>query len=268
MSKDSLGDRIKDYEGRTQVLLPRKTYSVIRLDGKAFHTYTKGLNRPYDLDLMSDMDETAKYLCENIAGTILAYTQSDEITLILADFKEGSYKTQAWFDGNLQKCVSISASLATAKFNQLRTCRKMTAIGLDLYALNKKDYPPKLACFDSRIFTISDPWEIQNILVWRNQDCVRNSVQMAAQSMFSHKELQGVNVTQLQEKMWAEKQVNWNDYPTGFKNGRVVTKEAISENRTGWVIQPAPIFSKEPEFVLSRLPYYYNPKLNDNQSSD
>ena len=126
MNQDSLGDRIKrDYENRTRFLLPRRTYTLSRVDGKAFHTYTRGCVRPYDLDLMSDMDATAKALCEQIGGARFAFVQSDEISVLLTDFDTA--QTEAWFDLNLQKMASISASIATAAFNQYRIRRVIQA---------------------------------------------------------------------------------------------------------------------------------------------
>ena len=324
MSKsDSLGDRMKvNFEVRTRTFLPRRTNTIIRLDGKAFHTYTRGLERPYDLDFMSDMDETAKFLCENIQGCKLAYVQSDEISLLLTDFED--ITTEAWFDGNVQKMVSISASMAAAKFNQLRTMRsphntyiedimmEWRASGMSWEEIDKlrksdpynrlpkysgsnnqfmtmltkardarivstesfiEEYQKevnKLAFFDSRVFTIPDPIEVENMFIWRQQDATRNSIQMAAQSMFSHKELQGVTCNQLQEKMWTEKQVNWNDYPEGFKRGRCVVKETymadipssksgrtdysqLQAERTRWKIEAPPIFTQDRDYIRRRF---------------
>jgi hypothetical protein len=165
--KDTLGDRMKEYyENRTKTYLPRRTYTLIRIDGKAFHTYTKGLNRPFDDQLMDDMDETAIYLCKNIQGAKLAFVQSDEISILLTDFDK--LQTSAWFDGNIQKITSVSSSLATAKFNELR--------------------PNKLALFDSRVFTIPSKVEVENYFIWRQQDTVRNSISSVAQSLYSSKD--------------------------------------------------------------------------------
>ena len=115
---DELEKRMKSqYESRTKFFLPRRTYTLIRLDGKCFGNFTKGLKRPYDEDFMRIMNETAKFLCEEIQGTQLAFVQSDEISLLLSDFDK--ITTDAWFDGNIQKIVSVSASLATGKFNEV-----------------------------------------------------------------------------------------------------------------------------------------------------
>jgi tRNA(His) guanylyltransferase len=219
--KDSLGDRMKGfYESRTKQFLPRRTYTIIRIDGKAFHTYTKGLDKPFDRILMQDMDATAKYLCQNIQGAVLAYVQSDEISILVTDFE--NLNTDAWFDGNIQKITSVSASLATAKFNQLRA--------------------GKLAHFDSRVFTIPTKTEVANYFVWRQRDCVRNSISSVAQSLFSHKELNGKSTNEMQDMCFTLKGINWNDFTVKEKRGRLIIKEALEidgSTRTRWVsIEP------------------------------
>ncbi len=248
--KDALGDRMKgQYERRAQVELPRRTYTVIRLDGKAFHSYTRGLERPYDQQLMDDMASTAAFLCEQVQGTCVGYTQSDEISLILTDF--ATNKTQAWFDGNVQKIVSVSASFATAKFNELR--------------------PGKLAMFDSRVFTIPDPVEVSNYLVWRQKDATRNSISMAAQAAFSAAALHGKSTGEMQDMLWREHEINWNEYDPRFKRGTIVApRESASDvryqdKRSGewetvenvrrrvWSIEPAPVFT-QPQALDGLIP--------------
>lgn len=269
-SKDSLGDRMKSYyEDRFRLQLPRRTNILIRIDGKAFHTYTKGLQRPYDMPLMEDMDETTKFLCENIQGAKMGYVQSDEISILLTDYDE--IDTQGWFDYNLQKMCSISASLATAKFNQLRTARayKNSSIVMEPEDLTNI----KLATFDARVFVIPYHEEVVNYFVWRQQDATRNSISMAAQSMFSNKELHKKSTGEMQEMMFTLKGVNWNDYPTRFKRGSAIIKEEhifmkstevfvndgkthpISEEnivkRKKWSPVETPIFTKDREFILN-----------------
>lgn len=253
--KDALGTRMKEnYENRTRIQLPRRTYTIIRLDGKAFHTYTKGFKRPYDLRLMRIMDQTAKKLCEEIQGVKMAFVQSDEISLLLTDFD--SPQTDAWFDGNIQKITSVSASIATVAFNN--------GMYLDEEILANMD---KVAYFDSRVFTIPDQLEVQNYFVWRQQDATKNSVSMAAQSMFSHKELHKKHEGDMHEMMF-QKGVNWNDFPVGFKRGRVIAKESYevpcthpngthtsgtTVTRNRWAIVEPPIFSQEPNFISDRI---------------
>lgn len=267
MSKDSLGDRMKDhYESRSQSFLTRKTYTMIRLDGKAFHTYTKGFKRPYDEGLMRVMDQTAIALCERIQGAKMAFVQSDEISIVLTDFD--TEQTDAWFDGNVQKITSISAAIATAHFNN--------GMYLDEEILANMD---KVAYFDSRVFTLPTAMEVHNAFVWRQQDATRNSIQMGAQSLYSQKQLNKKNTSELQEMMW-QKGINWNDYPVGFKRGRIILKEKtelvkmktydmetaglngkseliVGEamvERKKWGSFDPPIFTQDPEFILNRLP--------------
>ena len=226
--KDELGDRMKSqYENRTKTYLPRRTTTIIRIDGKTFHTYTRGLKRPYDEDLMKAMDDTALFLCQQVQGCCLAYVQSDEISLALTDF--ATPETQAWFDGNVQKITSVSASIATFMFNHIR--------------------PTGTALFDSRVFTIPDPVEVLNYFIWRQQDAIRNSIQSAAQALFSQKILNGVNTTKLKEMM-LENNVDWNDYPATFKHGRCVVKYGY-----GWEIDKnIPKFTEDVEYLHYKIP--------------
>jgi tRNA(His) guanylyltransferase len=218
--KDTLGDRIKDfYENRTRYSLCRRSYTIIRIDGKAFHTYTKGLNRPFDEGLIADMDETAAYLCKNIQGAKLAYVQSDEISILLTDFDD--LKTDAWYDGNIQKITSVAASLATARFNQLRMKRAAEFLDgvLDCDDIEKF----KVAMFDARVFQIPFWDEVENYFIWRQQDATRNSISSVAQSLYSHKELEGKSSEDKQEMIF-QKGINWNDYTYRQKRGGIVGK--------------------------------------------
>jgi len=235
--KDSLGDRMKEfYENRTRNFLPRRTYTIIRVDGKAFHSYTRGLVRPFDEKLVNDMDETACYMCKNIQGAKFAFVQSDEISILLTDFE--GLTTDAWFDGNIQKMASISASLATAKFNELR--------------------PNKIALFDSRVFTIPSDIEVENYFIWRQQDTTRNSISSVAQSMFSHRELENKNTDQMQE-MCFQKGVNWNDFSAKLKRGRLIVKQDYEKEgatRSKWVSVEPPIFTQEREMLKGLIPKF------------
>jgi len=236
----ALGDRMKGYEAVTKAFLPCRTYTVIRVDGKAFHTYLRHAKKPFDQEFMESMDTVTERLCREISGTVFAYTQSDEISLLLQDF--GSVHTEPWFGGNVQKMVSVAASCATANF---------------FWEEN-----PVAAMFDARVFTIPDPVEVANYFLWRQRDAVRNSVSMAAQAYFSHSELHCHSGNQMQEKLWKEKGVNWNDYPDRAKRGgtciRVTTEEpitflnkktmeeeTITPVRTKWEAGPAPHFVVE-----------------------
>ena len=259
MKKDSLGDRMKaDYENRTRFFLPRRTYTLIRADGKNFHRYTQECERPYDLGFMEDMDTAALALCESMEGARLAFVQSDEISVLLTDF--GAPQTQAWFDGSIQKLASLSASLATAHFNRARMRR-----------LQPLEAEERLACFDSRAFTIPDPTEVENYFLWRQQDATRNSISMTAQAHFPHERLQGKSTNQMQELLWQEKGVNWNDLPGGFKRGRCIVRSRVTreahyqDKRTGgqavaeverfaWERVVPPIFTQERDWLQKQIP--------------
>lgn len=255
--KDELGERMKkNYENRTRYLLPRRTYTIVRVDGKNFSNYTRGLDKPFDMGLIEDMNETAKYLCKNIQGAEIGFVQSDEISILMTDF--ATHQTDAWFDGNIQKIVSVAASMATAKFNQLRTMRLAEISGfMDEEWIDFSKC--KLAEFDARTFTIPAKSEVMNYFIWRQQDTVRNSISSVAQSLYSHKELEGKNM-KVQQEMIFQKGINWNDYDSVLKRGRFIFKETynkettikgklVNSERTRWVARGCPTFSKEPEFL-------------------
>lgn len=268
--RDELGDRMKTYyEDRTRFLLPRRTYTIIRIDGKAFHTYTKGLKRPFDDGLIKDMDDTACYLCKNIQGAKFGFVQSDEISILVTDFDK--IGTDAWFDGNIQKMASIAASMAAAKFNQLRLVRKAISLGYSGLQSGMIAYETiketKLAEFDARVFTIPSDIEVENYFIWRQQDTVRNSISSVAQTLYSGKELTGKNMSQQQEMIF-QKGINWNDYDPKFKRGRFIFKQVYEKEitiqntelndtvcvRTAWVSDECPIFTQDREFLLKFIP--------------
>jgi tRNA(His) 5'-end guanylyltransferase len=247
MSHDSLGDRMKAYEDVSRVRLTTKLPVIIRLDGKAFHTYTRGLKRPYDESLMRVMNLTAMYLCNNVQNCVMAYTQSDEISLLLVDY--GSIKTSSWFDNNLQKMVSIAAGMASAF----------------LTARSDEIFPEiRLATFDARAFILPQH-EVQNYFLWRQQDWNRNSLSMLAQSLYSHKELQGKDRAE-QHEMCFRKGHNWATLPSHIKDGRVVLKRQVERPfahddsqgnretgtvlRSEWYVpETTPIFSLDSDFI-------------------
>lgn len=265
MKNDALGDRMKEfYEDRTRIKLPRRTYTIIRIDGKAFHTYTKGLERPFDQGLIEDMNATTAYLCKNIQGVKFGYVQSDEISLVLTDFDD--LGTHAWFDNNLQKMVSVAASMATARFNQLRMARATNGdINNMLDVDDIQNF--KLAMFDARAFQIPFIDEVENYFIWRQQDAVRNSISSVAQSLYSPKELHGVKTDQMQEMIF-QKGINWNDYDFRMKRGAVIGKVETTSIRTTqgpntvfgteftrnkWQVIETPTFTQDRFFIKGLL---------------
>lgn len=221
---DLLGKRMKEqYEDRFRYKLLRRTPTIIRIDGKAFHTYTRGLNKPFDEGLIKDMQETMRFLCKEIQGVKLGYCQSDEISLLLTDYD--TINTSAWFDYNLQKMCSVSASLATSQFNSLREYRWSEWFYPieDGEIIPDKEYHyyknvKKIANFDSRVFQIADQEEVVNYFIWRYFDAKRNSIAMLAQSLYSPKELEGKNTT-IQQEMCLAKGLDWNDLHWSKKTG-------------------------------------------------
>ena len=259
----TLGERMKEYEMQSRTRLLRRVPVIIRLDGKAFHTWTRGLDRPFDRNLMHIMQKTMLVLCEQVQGCVLGYTQSDEITLVLVDYQR--MESMALFDNQVQKMCSLAASIATSAFekalheeieelevdaqkyywdNQLFTQAECLE---KMHLLIDKKWK---ANFDARAFNIPIH-EVINNLIWRQQDATRNSILSVAQSLYPHKELQGIGTKELQNKMLTEKNVNWNDYKTDEKRGIA----AIKDNEGKWFIDElTPIFTEDRDYI-NRLVY-------------
>ncbi|MBS7122995.1 MAG: tRNA(His) guanylyltransferase Thg1 family protein [Coprobacillus sp.] len=241
-TRDDLGTRMKTfYEGIPKTRLMRRCPVAIRIDGKAFHIFTRGFNKPFDEVLIEAMQETMRYLCENIQGCVLGYTQSDEITLILVDYKK--LNSSAWFDYEVQKMCSIAASMATMAFNNFfkEGITKENSAFTDEWSDNG-DFNPKYkdeelnklwithkrasekgAMFDARCFNIPKE-EVTNLIYWRQLDASRNSIQMVGQANFSHKELQNKSCNQIQDMLMEQKGINWNNLPIYQKRGSCCIK--------------------------------------------
>jgi len=266
--KDTLGDRMKEYENISRIYLPKKTYLVCRIDGKSFHTYCKKLIKPFDDGFIDDMDETAAYLCKNIMGAKFAYVQSDEISILITDIGD-NVNAEPWFLNNIQKMCSVGASMATSKFNQLRVLRQFNNLET---LCNTNDVltilENKVAEFDARIFQLPTVDEVINYFVFRQQDATRNSISSVAQSMYSPKELHGVKTDEMQEMIF-QKGTNWNDFSPRKKRGGFVTKMLMvngkpkQENqeiyiedvvRNKWIGIDCPVFTQDRDFLRSRIP--------------
>lgn len=258
MDKTTLGDRMKNnYENISRYYLTRRMPVIIRIDGKSFHTFTRGFKKPFDDVFVKTMQDTTKYLCENIQGCVLGYTQSDEISLVLVDYAE--LTTDAWFGNNLQKMCSVSASMATMAFN------KFFYGNMPADEENSGTYYKALekgAMFDSRVFTIPKE-EVCNALIWRQQDATRNSIQSVGQANFSQKELHGKSCNNIQDMLMIQKGINWNDYATTLKRGSCCIKvdDGLTEydeagnicgytQRSKWIIDnEIPIFSQNRNYI-------------------
>lgn len=278
---DDLGCRMKTfYEQIPKTKLMRRCPVAIRIDGRAFHTFTRGFQKPFDEVLIKSMQETMKYLCENIQGCVLAYTQSDEITLILIDYKK--LTSSAWFDYEVQKICSIAASMATMAFNNIFS-KYVKEFDLELayndngidtkenrklWEIYKKAIN-KGAMFDARCFNIPKE-EVTNLVYWRQLDASRNSIQMVGQANFSHKELQNKSCNDIQNMLMTQKGINWNDLPTYQKRGSCCVRNKIviesdgvietiqlrdtSKSENKWIIDTdIPIFKGEGREYIDRL---------------
>lgn len=277
-TRDDLGTRMKTfYEEIPKTKLMRRCPVAIRIDGKSFHTFTKKFEKPFDEVLIDTMQETMKYLCENIQGCVLGYTQSDEITLILIDYKK--LNSDAWFDYEVQKMCSIAASMATMAFNRFFMYeyeefnrwvnegnptdenRRLNDIYYDAMC--------KGAMFDARCFNIPKE-EVTNLIYWRQLDASRNSIQMVGQANFSHKELQNKSCNQIQDMLMEQKGINWNDFPIYQKRGSCCIKDKnykpvvcdddeiheliFKALRSYWIIdKEIPIFKGEGRKYIDRL---------------
>jgi tRNA(His) 5'-end guanylyltransferase len=261
--RDALGDRMKRYENSYRFLLPRRTYVIVRIDGRAFHTWTRNLQKPYDKDFMTCMDAAAVAVCKDTSAKF-AFVQSDEISVLLTDFED--IKTQAYFDGVLQKICSVTASVATMAFN-LQLMKMKAAPGEVELPITKK-HPT--AVFDSRAFLIPDPVEVENYFIWRQQDASRNSVTLLASAYASHKQLHGKSTKERHEVIHAAGD-NWAKHPTRFKHGGVIRKSTMDEwevdlepatdcYRDGnWFVDIAtPVFTRNREYLTSLIPRHWS----------
>ena len=278
MDTSALAKRMKKYEVVPENTLMRRTPVIIRVDGRAFHTFTKGFQKPFDDVLMRVMQDTMKYLCENIQGCVFGYTQSDEITLILIDYKK--LNSEAWFDYEVQKMCSIVASMTTMAFNRL-FMYEYEEFNRWIYEGSPTDEDKRLndvyynamckgAMFDARAFNLPKE-EVTNNIYWRQLDASRNSIQMVGQANFSHRELLNKTCDQIQDMLMTQRGINWNDMGTSYKRGSccVRNRRFIStsvdgaetceirnpkEPETAWIIDnDIPIFKGEGRRYIDEL---------------
>ena len=253
---NSLGNRMKDYyENVYRIRLTRRTPVIIRIDGKAFHTFARGLKRPYDMVLKNTMWNTAIYLCEHIQNARIAYVQSDEISILLIDYNK--FTTSAWFDNNIQKMCSVSASMATMAFNRFfaeETEKAFTQLNYINEEKFNQVYKKKWhnAMFDARTFNLPES-EVCNYFIWRQQDATRNSIESLGRTYFSQNELHKVNCNQIQDKLMIEKGVNWNDCPVFFKRGVCIERKDVQDDCAWNIDMDIPIFTQDRNYIEKHL---------------
>lgn len=230
-SRDSLGDRMKAYEKAGDQTLPKRMPVILRLDGVAFHTYTKKLKEPFHEGMHTCMLDTMEHLCKNIQNAVVGYTQSDEITIVLNNWKE--LTTESWFGNRQGKMIGVAAAMATAQFNESARLHMPPEVA------------QKFAYFDCRAFIVPKE-DVCNNFIWRQQDATRNSIQMLGQSQFSHKQLQGKNNNQVQHMLITERDINWNDLDVWKKRGTAWTKDGGIDTNT-------PIFQENRSYIEDYL---------------
>lgn len=237
----TLGERMKEYEAVSNNKLVRRMPVIVRIDGRAFHTLTRGLKKPFDLNFIAVMEQTMKELCENVGNCVLGYVQSDEITLVLIDYKD--IETQPWFDNRVQKIASVCSSIAATAFNKhLYNLIQDLESDEEINLFTKKLFK---ATFDARAFNVPQ-YEVTNNLIWRQQDATRNSILSLAQSLYPHKQIEGIKCNELQNKMLTEKDVNWNNLETKLKRGSC----CIRDDEGKWFIDyNIPIFTENRDYI-------------------
>lgn len=241
----SLDDRMKNnYENAYRIKLPRRMPVILRLDGKAFHTFTRGMNKPFSIELMDLMDDTTKYLLDNIQNAVLGYTQSDEISILIMNYKE--LNTDSWFDNNLQKMVSVAAAMATSYF-----CVEYNY--QHLYDNEPLPFiPRKYIQFDCRAFVLPES-EVNNYFISRQNDCTRNAIQMIGQSHYSQKQLHGKKCTDIVEMLNNDNAVEkkYESYSWREKFGATFLRKATAQGFTGFEVSQF-AFKRSPE-VTNKL---------------
>lgn len=241
MDKSTLGDRMKNYERVSSPNLMRKTPVIIRLDGKAFHSYTRQSfikDEGTFSELMSQAFALAtERVLPEIQGARFAYMQSDEVSILISDWKKVT--SDAWFKYGTQKMASVAASMFTVFFNNWVT----TLVGSV-----SPPVKPVPAFFDARVFNLP-PHEVVNYFIWRQQDATRNSINMLARTYFSHKQLHGVNTSGVQDMLIDEHNVNWNDLQTRFKRGQAVVSEVHEDHCYFKIDRDIPIFTQDRDFI-------------------
>lgn len=237
--KTALGDRIKSYETVPRICLTPRMPTIIRIDGKSFSTFTREFEKPWDLNIRDAMTEAAKALMKEVQCAKIAYIQSDEISILINDYEK--FSTDSWFSKDVQKIASVSASIATAAFNQ------------EIFSHSLSQVKLKPALFDARCFILGRE-EVCNYFIWRQGDATKNSISGLAHKYFSNKQLHGKSTPQRQEILFQEKRINWNDCKTWQKRGWCVTKTSkeIEPGKIRTFIEPdwnIPIFNKDRDYI-------------------
>jgi len=237
----SLSDRMKSHENIYRQYLPKKQYYIVRCDMRVGGRYTNSLNKPFDDNFIESMNYAARILTHEIQGADFAFIQSDEISVVFSDLQSLESEAWAWFRGNMQKICSVSASIVSNCFNKSILINEYNHCPEESAILAFKEF----AQFDARVFSISQRHEVLNYFLHRQQDCTRNSIQMLARSVASHKECNNKNTDELQELIFQKSGKNWNDLATHIKRGSAIYKDELDKE--------IPIFSKNWEWFDDKI---------------
>lgn len=285
MNYDDLGTRMKMYEEVTNFKLIRRMPVIIRIDGKAFHTFTKRLDKPFDRIVTTTMHETTKHLCEVIQNCVLGYTQSDEISLLLTDYK--TYKTDAWFDAKIQKIVSISAAIATQWFNKMfielhermytpiQTESSILPEPLNTLGFGEDVYTHPIgniykdkefgALFDARCFNLNIE-EVNNYFIWRQIDCYRNAINTFARSKFSHSQMRGMKISTVKEELRKQFSLDVDDgecIPDNILYGQTFSK-TIEGGQPGFIPYVRKFKERPIDVSVEKVERFFNPDMQLN----
>lgn len=264
--KTSLGDRMKGYEEAVGQTLLRRTPVIVRVDGKAFHTFTRRITEHVEPDVKYHFSKRLHNVMMLTAGAMMlqmqncqmAYTQSDEISFLFNDWK--TLDCQQWFDAKTQKIISVSAAMAATYFNHFWSNEFGDELvnppeGYDSPRRVAPDYWAELALFDSRAFNVPRE-DVDNYFIWRQRDAMRNSVNYIARKFFSHKKLEGLNGLQVKNKLFAEHGVQWDEYPTWEKRGACVHRHMelyLLSDKQYVTDDEIPVFTENREYITRFL---------------
>jgi tRNA(His) 5'-end guanylyltransferase len=252
---DSLGDRMKLYEAASATTLPGRMPVIIRVDGRAFHSYTRGCKKPFDASLQEVMNAAAVALCEEIQGAQMAYVQSDEISVLVHGYKR--FNSVPWFANQVQKMTSLAAAIASTAFTMESWKIWMTQVpekNVDRLFFCKP------ATFDARAFVVPEA-DVCNYFIWRQQDATRNSVSMLARSYLSHAQCDGKTISELRSTLLKSFNVDWAQLPVHDQRGRTIVRQeydlevdGVMVTRSQWNLDvTVPIFSQERSYVEDLL---------------
>lgn len=249
-NKQTLADRMKEYEANFDYKIMRRCPVILRLDGRSFSRLTKSLEKPSE-KFINAMANTTLDVAKDIEGCVFGYCQSDEITLVLKN--DQSIYSMPWFDNRIQKMVSIAAAEATYAFGK---------------NLEKQELELKRGIFDCRVFSVPNTIELVNNLIYRQRDCMRNAISLVADAQLRKRLGKGAALKLLLNKGSKERLQLlfekcgidfWKDYPSAVIRGvgayrkpeEKIGKDNVPIIRNSWVLDyNIPEFDKDAALII------------------